>query len=140
MKTLLAAATFAALAALAPTAPAQPAPPELLQLPAVEASAPAQAASQAPKRRCVAGCDGQSARVSWSEDGMNRFEAHRDAAGKLVRLYVHPKSGAPRYELKLAEGRATQAQTLQGFAGADVVSSQAPQPMSKQAVWEVVKF
>jgi hypothetical protein len=109
-------------------------------LPAAEPSAPAPAASEAPKRRCVAGCDGQSARVSWSEDAGNRFEAHRDGEGKLVRLYVHPKSGAPRYELKVAEGRAAQAQTLQGFAGADVVSSQAPQPMSKQAVWEVLKF
>lgn len=122
-------------------ATAQPAPPDLREAPAVPAAAaPAEAASAAPRRRCVAGCDGQSARVSWSEDASNRFEAHRDAEGKLVRLYVHPKNGAPRYEIKLAEGRATQSDILQGFAGSDVVPSQAPLPMSKQAVWELLKF
>lgn len=123
------------LSALPLLAAAQVAPPDLSQLPpTAAASAPAEVAS-APKRRCVAGCDGQSARVRWSEDAQNRFEEHRDARGELVKLYVHPKNGLPRYEVLVGAGRKRE----DDFSPSNAANARAVQ-RDGQAVWELLKF
>ncbi|MBN8505408.1 MAG: hypothetical protein J0L58_13130 [Burkholderiales bacterium] len=127
------------LAALPLSVLAQPAPPDLRDLPPVlAASAPALAEAEAPKRRCVAGCDGQSARVTWNEDGLNRFEEHRDEQGKLLRYFVHPKNGMPKYEVLLGTHRETQPGSVS--ARSRVVPSTGAQTQSNQAVWELKKF
>lgn len=123
------------LAALPLVATAQPAPPDLSQLPAATASAPAAAASEAPKRRCVAGCDGRSARVSWSEDGQNRFEEHRNERGELVKLFVHPKSGTPKYEVLIGEGRSRESPSK-----LIAVNPDNSRPRDGQAVWRLKEF
>lgn len=130
------------LAALPLLALAQPAPPDLRQLPpAAEASAPAEAASEPLKRRCVAGCDGQSARVTWNEDASNRFEEHRDNTGRLVKLFVHPKNGAPKYEILVNSGRGAQHITTSINRGlVHNVTQQAPSAQTNQSVWEIKKF
>jgi hypothetical protein len=104
---------------------AQPAPPDLSQLPATVAAAPAQAAS-APRRRCVAGCDQASARISVTEDAANRFEEHRNERGELVKLFVIPKNGAPRYEVLVG-----------GQRSRELLMRTRP---NGQAVWRVVEF
>lgn len=118
---------------------AQPLPPELGQpterAAAVAASAASAAASAAPRRRCVAGCDGQSARVSWSEDRQNRFEEHRNEQGELVKLFVHPKSGAPRYEVLIGEGRSRESPSR-----LIAVNPDNNRPRDGQAVWRVKDF
>lgn len=128
------------LASLSSLALAQPAPPDLAQLPgsAAAASAPASAAAsapEAPKRRCVAGCDGKSARVSWSEDGHNRFEEHRNERGELVKLFVHPKSGAPRYEVLVGAER-----NRESPSRLIAVNPDNSRPRDGQAVWRVKEF
>lgn len=100
------------------------------------APAPAAEAASAPKRRCVAGCDGASARVRWSEDALNRFEEHRDNRDQLVRFFVHPKSGAPRYEVLVGSGRSRQSFSRNGAPNPDPES----QRKDGQPVWEVLKF
>ena len=121
------------LAALPLLAMAQPAPPDLTQLPAPAASAPA--ASEPPKRRCVAGCDGKSARISWSEDAQNRFEEHRNERGELVKLFVHPKSGAPKYEVLVGADR-----NRESPSRLIAVNPDNSRPREGQAVWRVKEF
>jgi hypothetical protein len=89
------------------------------------------------KRRCVAGCDGQSARVSWSEDALNRFEEHRDNDGKLVRLFVHPKGGSPKYEVLVGGSRSRAAH---GRARSPYIDPEANMPQLNQSAWEIKKF
>ncbi len=79
--------------------------------------------------------------MSWTEDALSRFEEHRDEAGRLVRLFVHPKSGLPKYEILLGSNRQTK---LQGVGGKtykkETPRAQAPDQMVNQAVWEITKF
>lgn len=118
-----------------------PAPPDLSRLPApVAASAPeaaAEATAEAPKRRCVAGCEGEtSARVSWTEDNFNRFEEHRNARGELVKLFVHPKNGAPRYEILVGNQRSRTSGQKR-----DVINPEGnTAPRDGQAVWRIKEF
>jgi hypothetical protein len=127
---------FLCLAALPLLASAQPAPPDLSQLPpAATASAPEGAASSPLKRRCVAGCDGVSARISWSEDALNRFEEHRNPHGELVKLFVHPKSGTPKYEVLVGEGR-----NRESPSKLLAVNPDNSRPRDGQAVWRVKEF
>ena len=113
---------------------AQPAPPDLSQLPpAVAVAAPPEPAS-APQRRCVAGCDGKSARVVWVEDALNRFEEHRNERGELVKLFVHPKSGAPRYEVLLGTERSRQVLKPEGGNNPDGLRREG------QVVWTIKAF
>lgn len=99
-------------------------------------AAPASAPETAPRTRCVAGCDGASARVTWSEDALNRFEEHRDNRNQLVRLFVHPKTGAPRYEVLVGSSRSRQSFSRNGAPNPDPES----QRKDGQPVWEVLKF
>jgi|GEM_PF-6413217 len=124
------------LAALPLLANAQPAPPDLRQLPpTVAASAPEPAASAPLKRRCVAGCDGVATRISWSEDAHNRFEEHRNERGDIVKLFVHPKSGAPKYEVLVGEGR-----NRESPSRLLAVNPDNSRPRDGQAVWRVKEF
>lgn len=125
------------LVALPLLATAQPAPPDLSQLPppAAAASAVDSAASAPLKRRCVAGCDGVSARVSWSEDALNRFEEHRNPQGELVKLFVHPKTGAPKYEVLIGEGR-----NRESPSKLLAVNPDNSRPRDGQAVWRLKEF
>lgn len=125
------------LASLSSLALAQPAPPDLAQLPsgAAASAAPAASAPEAPKRRCVAGCDGKSARISWSEDGQNRFEEHRNERGELVKLFVHPKSGAPTYEVRVGAER-----NRESPSRLIAVNPDTSRPRDGQAVWRVKEF
>ncbi len=125
------------LVSLPALALAQPAPPDLRELPPAPqaASAPASAASEPLKRRCVAGCDGRSARVGWSEDALNRFEEHRNERGELVKLFVHPKNGAPKYEVLIGEGR-----TRESPSRLIAVNPDNNRPREGQAVWRVKEF
>lgn len=117
---------------------AQPAPPDLRQLPppapAASAAAPAEPAS-APRRRCVAGCDKSSARVTTTEDALNRFEEHRNERGELVRLFVIPKNGAPRYEVLVGSQRSRELQ-MRTNPNADINAQQ----REGQAVWRILDF
>ncbi len=113
---------------------AQPAPPDLSQLPPpVAVAAPPEPAS-APQRRCVAGCDGKSARVVWVEDALNRFEEHRNERGELVKLFVHPKSGAPRYEVLVGTERSRQVLKPEGGNNPDGLRREG------QVVWTIKAF
>lgn len=125
------------LAALPLLATAQPAPPDLNQLPPAEAaSAPDTAASAPLKRRCVAGCDGKSARVTWTEDDYNRFEVHRNNHDEVARVYVHPKNGSPKYELDVAADRQRRADILR-----DKLDPNANVRLSKgQSLWPIKDF
>jgi hypothetical protein len=113
---------------------AQPAPPDLSQLPLPVAVPAPPVPASAPQRRCVAGCDGKSARVVWSEDAFNRFEEHRNERGELVKYFVHPKSGAPRYEVLLGVDRGRQ--PLGDFGGSNVTE----QRRDGQSVWTIKSF
>ncbi len=132
------------LALAAFSAHAQPAalpPPVLSEItatvaPPAAAAPSASAAEKAPRTRCVAGCDGASARVTWSEDALNRFEEHRDNRNQLVRLFVHPKTGAPRYEVLVGNNRSRQSFSRNGAPNPDPES----QRKDGQPVWEVLKF
>ena len=125
------------LAALPLLAAAQPAPPDLSQLPAAEAASAPEAAASAPlKRRCVAGCDGQSARVTWTEDDHNRFEVHRNNHGEVARVYVHPKNGSPKYEMDVAAERRRRADILR-----DKLDANANVRLQKgQTLWPIKDF
>ncbi|MFN4117117.1 MAG: hypothetical protein ACK4F7_11540, partial [Inhella sp.] len=85
--------------------------------------------------RCVAGCDGKSARISWSEDGQNRFEEHRNQRGELVKLFVHPKSGAPTYELLVGADRHRESPSR-----LLAVNPDNSRPRDGQAVWRLKEF
>lgn len=124
---------------------AQPAPPDLSKLPPVSpevaatvaaaASAPDGAAS-APRRRCVAGCPGEaSTRIVTTEDAHNRFEEHRNERGELVRLFVIPKNGAPRYEVLVGADRSKSPLSRRAIG-------QEPNAQQRdgQAVWKVLDF
>jgi hypothetical protein len=114
---------------------AQPAPPDLRQLPPVAAaSAPVDAAS-APRRRCVAGCDKVSARITVSEDSANRFEEHRNDRGELVKLFVIPKNGAPRYEVLVGSQRSREL-IMRTNPNGEINAQQ----RDGQAVWRVLEF
>jgi hypothetical protein len=128
-------ACLALIGALLPlSATAQAAPPDLSQLPpSVAAAVPAEPAST-PRRRCVAGCDGQSARVVWREDAFNRIEEHRNEQGEVVKLFVHPKSGAPRYEVLMGSARSRQILKPEGGSNPDGLRREG------QAVWTIKAF
>ncbi len=131
-------ASLALIGALLPfSLLAQPAPPDLSQLPpTVAAAEPASSAApaSAPQRRCVAGCEGQSARVVWSEDAFNRIEEHRNERGELVKLFVHPKTGAPRYEVLVGSERSRQILKPEGGSNPEGLRR------SGQAVWSIKDF
>lgn len=124
------------LASFPLVSPAQPAPPDLRQLPPVAASAavPAEPAS-APRRRCVAGCDKVSVRVTVSEDGANRFEEHRNERGELVKLFVIPKNGAPRYEVLVGSQRSREL-IMRTNPNGEINAQQ----RDGQAVWRILDF
>lgn len=122
---------------------AQPAPPTLRELP-VPASAAATAAStaespaSAPKRRCVAGCEGEITRIRHSEDRFNAIEEHLNNRGQVVKLVIRPKSGAPAYEVLVGADRtrSTDAAHRSGY----VADPQGPNRREGQAVWPVARF
>jgi hypothetical protein len=122
-----------------PLAQAQPAPPDLRQLPAPAAVPPPDAASAppAPKRRCVAGCDGEVTRLRVTEDALNLVEETLNNRGDVVKVVVKPKSGAPAYEILVGPDRqrATDAAHRSGYVAE-------PQGVRRegQAVWPLVRF
>ncbi|RVT82894.1 hypothetical protein [Inhella crocodyli] len=137
-------AGLAAALALSPLPSlAQPAPPTLSELPAPAAvaasapEAPAQPAS-APKRRCVAGCEGEVTRIRHSEDRFNAIEEHLNNREQVVKVVIRPKSGAPAYEILVGAGRtrSTDAAHRSGY----VADPQGPNRREGQAVWPVARF
>jgi hypothetical protein len=128
-------ASLALIGALLPfSLLAQPAPPDLSQLPPTVPLVQAAESASAPQRRCVAGCEGKSVRVVWSEDAFNRIEEHRNERGELVKLFVHPKSGAARYEVLVGSDRSRQILKPEGGSNPEGLRR------SGQAVWSIKDF
>ncbi|MBH9554162.1 hypothetical protein [Inhella gelatinilytica] len=115
MQKLLASLALAGLSLSPAQATEPPPPPELRQVDTPTrvaatpsaASAPATPASE-PRRLRTRGAE----RVRIVEDAFNRSEEHLDARERVVRVVIHPKNGAPSYEL-----RPTQATDEQPMVG-----------------------
>jgi len=100
-KTLCCAALLLAVQPRLLAAETPPRPPDLSQAAGLPAAQPSAAASQpaaaAPQRRRLTQPD--DGRVRVREDELTRTEEHLDARGRVLRIVVHPKNGAPAYEM-----------------------------------------
>ncbi len=108
-KALCCAALLLAVQPPLQAAESPPRPPDLSQAPNAPAAASAAAPAAAePQRRRLEREERSQVRVR--EDELTRTEEHLDARGRVLRIVVHPKNGAPSYEMAPPRPQDEQAQ------------------------------